>query len=182
MAAARESIRNVVCGNLQWPGAAQAVASAQYVTGRLTLATSCINCQRPAGLHATLSTCTARPIRSASTRLLAQLEYRPVLSGMISRSSSAPGFNGSTSLSGVTDGGYQQVQMVGPISTSVRPESCVQFSEVGCQLSTQPAGQISTLVIRERLPIPKAVVRRTTHQRRTLDGLAIRLTVRVDWR
>jgi hypothetical protein len=48
MAAARESIRNVVCGNLQWPGAAQAVASAQYVTGRLTLATSCINCQRPA--------------------------------------------------------------------------------------------------------------------------------------
>jgi hypothetical protein len=125
MAAARESIRNVVCGNLQWPGAAQAVASAQYVIGRLTLATSCINYPLKPGPHATLSTCTARPIRSASTRLLAQPEYRPVLSGMVSRSSSAPGFNGSTPLSGVTDGGYQQVPN-GPADLNERPSGIVR--------------------------------------------------------
>ena len=48
VAAAREINPQCCVGRLQWPGAAQAVASAQYVIGRLTLATSCINYQQPA--------------------------------------------------------------------------------------------------------------------------------------
>jgi hypothetical protein len=112
-------------GRLQWPGADQAVASAQYVIGRLTLAMSCINYQQPARPACYLEYVYGQTIRSASTRSPAQPEYRPVLSGMVSRSSSAPGFNGSTPVSRVTDGWYQQVPDVGPIATSIRLESCV---------------------------------------------------------